>query len=600
MTVKLYLLLVLSYFWFFLPNSSFKLRIIPKIIAKNLAYSFTVSPSSSLHVSKGLSNQELIMSRKFFSSSFLVPYSLFLQKVSQSLSLPVLASETTSETIARQITVRIDRSSGYGSGVIIDRDRNSFYVLTNAHVVDRPDRYRIVTADGMIYTAQSRVIIPDLDLALLSFESDRNYPIAEIEREISSLPTKIRVGGWSKSGGSLRQPIFVTTEGNLTAINSNLPLGYAFTYSNLVRAGMSGGAILNTEGKLIGINGVVRLDNNSNRIVASGIPIDRYWQWRNKQPHLAAINSANRPINRENTLNNPSSSYIVTQTLSAEAAVNSVAVNPVDRTIISGSSDGTIAIWQQGQNKAIARWQNKTSVNAIAVSPDGKTLASGGDNGDIQIWDLANSKQILSITGHRGAITSLVFSPDGKTLISGSWDKTIRIWQPDTGQLVNTLTGHSQIVNAIAISPDGKILASGSQDTTIRLWNLATGKLINVIEGHSLAVLSLAISPDNSILASGSGDGTIKIWQLDTNELVNTLQGHTDGVWGIAIAHDNRTLFSASWDKTIKVWNLNTGILKYTLTRHQDYIASLILSFDSQTLISGDFQGKIYIWQVQL
>ena len=195
-------------------------------------------------------------------------------------SLSVLADEATSKTTIQQITVRIDSPRSYGSGVIVDRDRYSFYVLTNAHVVERPNAYRIVTVDGKVHIAKSRKIVPGLDLALLSFNSDRDYAVAAMERSTAAVSTKIRVGGWSRSGGSLRQPIFVTTEGKLTTVNSNLPLGYALTYSNLVRAGMSGGPIVNEAGKLIGINGVVRLEDRSNRIVASGIPIARYWQWR--------------------------------------------------------------------------------------------------------------------------------------------------------------------------------------------------------------------------------------------------------------------------------------------------------------------------------
>jgi hypothetical protein len=527
-----------------------------------------------------------------FAGFFLFPRSSFLG-ASLAPLLPsttsVLASEVTTDNIAR-ISVRIDRLSGYGSGVIVDRNGNDFYVLTNAHVVDNPEPYRIVTADGVSHEVRSKVMLDNMDLALVTFTSDRNYAVAAIEREVS-VPMKIQVGGWSRSGGSLAQPVFVTTAGNLTAIDSNLPLGYALTYSNLVRAGMSGGGIFNAAGKLVGINGVVRL--NGDCIVASGIPIARYWQWKKQQPNLMSL-EGNTQSDRSSTVNN-STDYVLAKTLSAPAAVNSLAVN-LDGTIITGSSDGTISIWQRG--RAIARWQDGTSINAIAIAPNGRILASAGDDGTISIWNLTDRILVRRLKRHKGAITDLVFSPDGN-LISSSWDKTVRLWQPKTGRLIDTLAGHSQIVNAIALSRDGKILASGSQDRTIRLWDLTTGKSIHTFEGHSLGVVSLAISPDGKILASGSGDGTIKLWDLATNKLIKTLAGHTDGVWSLAVASNNQTLFSGSWDKTIKVWNLNTGSLQQTL-QHQDYLATLALNFRDHTVISGDFQGKIYIWRVKL
>ena len=513
-------------------------------------------------------------------------------------SLSVLANEITPQ-IVEQITVRIDSSGSYGSGVIVDRSHHSFYVLTNAHVVDRPDSYQIVTADGKVHSANSRKIIPGLDLALLSFESNSNYATAVMETANAGVSSKIWVGGWSKSGGSLRQPIFVATRGNITAINSDLPLGYALTYNNLVRAGMSGGPIINQEGKLIGINGVVRLEDGSQQIVASGIPIQRYWQWRSQLTKLDAANLTPSSVNQHPS-NTSSFGYILAQTLSTKAAINSVAFDPVNRNIISGSSDGTIAVWQLGQDRSISRWQNSSAVNEIAVSPDGQILASGGEDGNIRIWNAATGQAINTFKGHPQTITSLVFSPEGKFLISSGWERDIKIWNPHTGKLIKTLPGHSQIINAIAISSDGKILASGDQDKTVSIWNLTTGNLIDVFAGHSVGVVSLAISPDNNFIASGSGDGIIKIWDLNTKKLIHTLDEHTDGVWSLAIAGDNQTLFSASWDKTIKVWDINAGTLKQTLTGHQDYIASLSFDLESQTLASGDFQGKIYIWKLSL
>ena len=186
MAIKLYLSLVLSLFWLFLAAKAFKFDKQITNIYYSL-FSFPVLASESILDQK---NSQLEIEDTGF-------YSKQLRTKAKRL-----------DSIARKISVRIDGSKSYGSGVIVDRARHHFYVLTNAHVVDRPAQYQIVTVDGMSHTPRSRVIIPDLDLALLSFESDRNYPVAVIDRGIVPLSTKIHVGGWSRSGGSLRQPIF--------------------------------------------------------------------------------------------------------------------------------------------------------------------------------------------------------------------------------------------------------------------------------------------------------------------------------------------------------------------------------------------------------
>ncbi|GAB4531489.1 MAG: hypothetical protein Tsb0014_15050 [Pleurocapsa sp.] len=513
-------------------------------------------------------------------------------------SFPIAqASDITPQTVAQQITVRVASNANHGSGVLIERSRQNYYVLTNTHVVNRASAYKIFTADGIQHSVKQRWLIPGVDLALLLFTSDRNYATATINNAPITAGESLYVSGYPQSGGTLRQPIFVTTPGQLTETTAQLPLGYSLSYSNLVRAGMSGGGIFDAAGRLIGINGMVRLADNSDRAIASGIPIDLYLRWKETQPNLP--DTTPNPQNITATNNLADSSYNLNQTLSLKTgAVQTLAFNAVDRTIISGSDDGTITLWQGNTIQQQYSWQgHQTAISAIAISPDGKFLATGDEKGTIKIWDLLDKKLLFTLSEHTDTISSLIFSPDGRTLISSSWDRTIRLWETATGKIGKTLAGHSQLVNAIAITPNGEILATGSQDKTIRLWHLPTGKLITVLKGHSLGVLSLAISGDGKTLVSGSADGMIKTWNLATKELIKTWQGHNDGIWSIAIASDNQTLFTSSWDKTIKVWDLNTSQQQSAIAGYQDAIFNLILTPDNQTLLGRSWQGNIYFWQ---
>jgi WD40 repeat protein len=391
--------------------------------------------------------------------------------------------------------------------------------------------------------------------------------------------------------------------GLLIEKNSQLPEGYSLSYTNLARTGMSGGAILDAQGKLIGINGIVRLADNSEDIIASGIEIETFLEWRLRQ---------SRPFSRQQTILSSSlsplpqttSGFTLLQSLSLDKGiVNSIAINPLADSFVTGTSRGILAYWhlESGKNIAIFPESHDASVNAIAIISDQESnqeiLASGSDDKTIKIWSLPSGKLIRTFQGHNDSVTSLAVSWNRQILASGSWDKTVKLWQLNSGKLIHTLTGHSQIVNAVAISPDGKIIASGSQDTTIRLWDLTSGRLLHILSGNSLGVLSLVISADGKTLVSGSSDGKINIWNLDTGQLINTLTGHTDGVWSLAIAPDDRTIFSSSWDKTIKIWDLKTAKLLDTLSEHTAYISSLAISSNGQTLISGDWDSQLYLWR---
>ncbi|MBD1921335.1 serine/threonine protein kinase [Microcoleus sp. FACHB-831] len=297
-----------------------------------------------------------------------------------------------------------------------------------------------------------------------------------------------------------------------------------------------------------------------------------------------------------------SQSYLKNTLQGHSGFVYSVAISPDGQTLVSGSDDKTIKIWNLASGKLIRTLQgNSHQINSVAISPDGQTLVSGSDDYKIKIWNLASGKLIRTLQGHSDDVETVAISPDGQTLVSGSGDKTIKIWNLASGKLIRTLKSRSFSVETVAISPDGQTLVSGSLDNTIKIWNLASGKLIRTLEGHSAYVTSVAISPDGQTLVSGSGDDTIKIWNLASGKLISTLQGHSDDVETVAISPDGQTLVSGSdsGDKTIKIWNLASGNSIRTLKGHSSGVLSVAISADGQTLVSGGRRDNtIKIWRM--
>lgn len=237
------------------------------------------------------------------------------------------------------------------------------------------------------------------------------------------------------------------------------------------------------------------------------------------------------------------------------------------------------------------------TVWAVAIAPDSQTLVSGSFDKTIRLWDRETGAVLRILSGHTDAVRAVTVSTDGQTLASGSSDKTIKIWRLQTGELLRTLSGHQGPVWSVAISPDGKTLASGSYDGTVKLWNLQTGKLLRTLSGHVEAVRSVVISNDGQILASGSWDKTIKIWNLQTGELLHTLAGHLDRVVSVALAPSGETIASGSLDQTIKIWSVETGRPLKTLSEHTAWVISVAFSSDEKTIISGSRDKTVKIWQ---
>ena len=159
-------------------------------------------------------------------------------------------------------------------------------------------------------------------------------------------------------------------------------------------------------------------------------------------------------------------------------------------------------------------------VLAVAYSSDGKTLASSGSSdGTIQLWDVKSGKHIKTLKGHTEMVRTLAFSSDGKTLVSGSDDDTLRTWDTNTGRMLRQLSGHSNDVKSVVFSRDGKIIASGSKDASVRLWDAETGRFLPTLRGHFWGVEAVAFSPDAKTVVSGASS-TILFW--DWKKLAKT------------------------------------------------------------------------------
>ncbi|MEB3340430.1 trypsin-like peptidase domain-containing protein [Okeania sp.] len=523
------------------------------------------------------------------------------------------STESEINKIAAEITVRIDGQNRSGSGVIVEKQGETYYVLTNWHVVNRVADYQIRTPDGRMHPVYYSLIkqVPNLDLAIVPFSSSQNYPIAKTGDSTQLVPgTKVFVGGWPRSGSNLQQRIFLSTAGKVTGRQQPVA-GYSLLYDNLVRAGMSGGPVLDGEGRLVAINGIVKLQENSDIIVSGGIEINTFWNWR-KRVSLPTISPAPEtlstpPTPTETTTSVPTSTVNFTLAKTITDQINGIvnSIVALNAYIVMGDSNGLISVWDIESGEIIATWKaHPESVNSVAVTPDQQFVISGSDDKTIKIWQLPKNKNVTNITlvqtltGHTDVVDEIAIAPSGQFFASGSWDKTIKIWNLSSGELGQTLAENSQIVNAIAISPDGKFLASGGKDNQIKLWSLATGKLVRSLNTNSLSTLSLTFSPNSQILASGSSDGMVNIWNLKTGELIHNLKEHIDGVWSIVISPNGKTLISGSWDKTIKFWELNTGELKRSLKGHNSYVSAVAISPNGEIIVSGGWDRKINIWKV--
>jgi WD40 repeat protein len=278
--------------------------------------------------------------------------------------------------------------------------------------------------------------------------------------------------------------------------------------------------------------------------------------------------------------------------------VTAVAVSPDGRTIVSGSYDRTVKVWEAASGRLLRSLEGHTDwVTAVAVSPDGRTIVSGSRDRTVQVWEAGSGRLLRSLEGHTDWVTAVAVSADGRTIVSGSEDCTVKVWEADSGRLLRSLEGHIVGVRAVAVSPDGRTIVSGSSDDTVKVWAAGSGRLLRSLEGHTAAVTAVAFSPDGRTIVSGSEDCTVKVWAADSGRLLRSLEGHIVGVRAVAVSPDGRTIVSGSEDCTVKVWAADSGRLLRSLEGHTDWVTAVAFSPDGRTIVSGSSDDTVKMWE---
>jgi tetratricopeptide (TPR) repeat protein/S1-C subfamily serine protease len=163
---------------------------------------------------------------------------------------------------AKDITVRITSENNGGSGVIIAKKGNKYLILTNAHVVRRATKIAIQAPDGQKYAATplDGGFDAKYDLALLQFTSRTKYTLPDLSGISGSPITTERTiysAGFPFDASNIRITKGQVSQLSDISFNDGTQIGYVTNKGEKgIRQGMSGGAIFDERGELLGINTV--------------------------------------------------------------------------------------------------------------------------------------------------------------------------------------------------------------------------------------------------------------------------------------------------------------------------------------------------------
>ena len=156
-----------------------------------------------------------------------------------------------------------------GSGVIIDAAKG--YVVTNNHVVDNASTIKVQLSDGRKFDAKVVGKDPRSDIALIQIQDPKNLTAIKIADSDA-----LRVGDYTVAIGNPFGLGETVTSGIVSALGrSGLN---AENYENFIQTdaainrGNSGGALVNLNGELIGINTAILAPDGGNIGIGFAIP----------------------------------------------------------------------------------------------------------------------------------------------------------------------------------------------------------------------------------------------------------------------------------------------------------------------------------------
>ena len=160
--------------------------------------------------------------------------------------------------------------------------------------------------------------------------------------------------------------------------------------------------------------------------------------------------------------------------------VHTLTFLPDNRTLVSGSSDGTLAVWDTMDDRRQVPLNfmlaHGSGVRSLSVSPIDNGIASGGDDSTARLWP---TKELLSSrsnpvrwVGHGVILLDLAFTDHGSHICTSDLGGNIILQDVNSQKNVFALKGTDSIVYLDVNEPEALLALLGQ--TQIRVYSLAT------------------------------------------------------------------------------------------------------------------------------